>query len=594
MSEKTKLVDNGGGDSCPGTPASPCERSKGMPVPVPHANRMPSSGSLGAGSYGSYSYSRSPPTGGFTKSPNAALHGKVVLTKQPSTSSLKNTPSSPGREGGRESAPSPTPSPGPDPSLSVNDPTPMLMSRSHPQFHRKAYYEAIVKNARQIGETESQAGAFDHLLDQPIGAHEGFVSLEDAVQYQIVWLSSFFRNPLEEGAARGGGSLSIIFTIWTTMCGSTMLSLPWAFAQAGFLMSLVVFFGGFFVSLYTCRMIYKQSRHLGESDYFKIIKQMSPLVEAISTWTSTLVLVVALMSYHIYATQSITGCFSPSAPGWINKTTVAFLLAGLQFLISFIKNLDPLFKMSTFAIFFVLFNMSFIIVKSINHIGDRSCGTDGSEDEGVDNLSMYSSTWPKFAAVLCLSFFLHNLICPILSTASNKASEGRDMILGYSGTALCYLMPGLTSLLGYRYCNVSQNFLDSDMFPHDDYYALVARICVVMQNCMVYPLLVFICRSQVKIFFNQQGALFSAVSGFFIIIIATLPAAFGIGVGSICSIGGGVCGLVWIYFLPLSIHFWIKKSEGSKIDTLDVIGKAFILIYGLTTVGLLFQQTIMG
>ena len=49
-----------------------------------------------------------------------------------------------------------------------------------------------------------------------------------------------------------------------------------------------------------------------------------------------------------------------------------------------------------------------------------------------------------------------------------------------------------------------------------------------------------------------------------IILLAGIPAAFGIGVGDIASIGGGVCGLIWIYLLPISVHFWMKYRDGEQ------------------------------
>ena len=469
---------------------------------IPAAQRQ-----LSQTSMGSLSMRRSSPQAGdFGKSP--MVHGRIVLSKHPSSGTMPTgqlPPPSPSGEtptgilDSKETA-----SPPESPKQYCEDThTPMLMGRSHPQWNRKAYYEAGVKYARQTGETDEDATAFDHLLEQPIEDHEHLTTVDDAVFYQIVWLDSFLNN---QSGVKGGGSISIIFTIWTTMCGSTMLSLPWAFGQAGFLMSLVVFVGGFCVSLYTVRMIFLQAKVLKEKDYFSVLRRMSPLVEVIATWTSTLVLIVALMSYHIYATQSVVGCFKKDSSSFISKFNIALLIAGIEWVVSFVKNLEPLFKASTFAIVFVLFNMSFIIIKSIMAFNSDTCpssssSSTGSEDSDVDNFAMYTSTWPQLASVLCLSFFLHNLICPILGSSKNPDKNGRDMFLGYFGTAMCYLAPGLMSIAGFRHCPIEQNFLE--MFPYDDKFALIARISVVFQICMVYPLLVFLCRSQIFTFYKS-------------------------------------------------------------------------------------------
>ena len=417
-----------------------------------------------------------------------------------------------------------------------SQPTPMIMSRTHPQYHRKAYIEAGVKFAREKGETQSQAGAFDHLLDY---RNLDFENMEEALVDQMDWIDHFFFKKAKDSRSKKSSSASIIFTIWTTMCGSTMLTLPWAFAEAGFMMSLIVFFGGFCVSLYTCRMIYVQSLRMQEKEYFRIIRKMSPIIEVGAQWTSTLVLVVALMSYHKYATQCILGLTS-TRNEFLQNSYVAITFGVVQFFISFVKNLGPLFKLSTFSIVFVLFNMSFIVIKSIQVANDSSLCPNtvttpsppinstlefeeysfGADvfydwDEGVvygasphkNGFSLYKSTWPRFAAVLCLSFFLHNLICPILDNSASPGKAARDHFLGYAGTALCYMLPGLSALFGYRNClegSVLSNFLDPKMFPADDYFAFVCRICVLMQNSMVYPLLTYLCRSQVFEFFRDS------------------------------------------------------------------------------------------
>eukprot|EP01060_Flectonema_neradi_P036125 TRINITY_DN6873_c0_g1_i1.p1 TRINITY_DN6873_c0_g1~~TRINITY_DN6873_c0_g1_i1.p1 ORF type:complete len:606 (+),score=62.64 TRINITY_DN6873_c0_g1_i1:79-1818(+) len=545
----------------------------------------------------------SPQAGDFGKSP--MVHGRIVLSRHPSSGTIQSgqLPSSPGPPIPSGDTPTgildsrETASPPDSPKQGVAEHTPMLMGRSHPQWNRKAYYEAGVKYARQTGETDEDATAFDHLLDQPIEEHEHLTTVDDAVFYQIVWLDSFLND---QTGVKGGGSLSIIFTIWTTMCGSTMLSLPWAFGQAGFMMSLVVFAGGFCVSLYTVNMIFLQAKILKEKDYFSVLRRMSPVVEIIATWTSTLVLVVALMSYHIYATQSVVGCFAKDSSSFINKFNIALLIAGIEWVGSFVKNLEPLFKASTFAIVFVLFNMAFIIIKSIVAFGSDTCPdssssgggapSDSSDGSNIDNFAIYTSTWPQLASVLCLSFFLHNLICPILGSSKNPEKHGRDMFLGYLGTALCYLAPGLMSIAGFRHCSIEQNFLE--MFPYDDKFALVARISVVCQICMVYPLLVFLCRSQIFTFYKNlpNNNLTSGAVSMIIILLAGIPAAFGIGVGDIASIGGGVCGLIWIYLLPISVHFWMKHKQGDRNTIIDICIKVAILGYGFTSVGLLFKQ----
>ena len=50
-------------------------------------------------------------------------------------------------------------------------------------------------------------------------------------------------------------SYVMVFSIWNTMIGTIVLSLPWAFQQAGLLLSICLCFSSYIVSFYTCKLI---------------------------------------------------------------------------------------------------------------------------------------------------------------------------------------------------------------------------------------------------------------------------------------------------------------------------------------------------
>ena len=50
-------------------------------------------------------------------------------------------------------------------------------------------------------------------------------------------------------------SYVMIFSIWNTMIGTIVVSLPWAFQQAGLLLSICICFSSYVVSFYTCKLI---------------------------------------------------------------------------------------------------------------------------------------------------------------------------------------------------------------------------------------------------------------------------------------------------------------------------------------------------
>ena len=47
----------------------------------------------------------------------------------------------------------------------------------------------------------------------------------------------------------------VIFSIWKTMIGTAVVSLPWAFEESGIALGLIISFVSFLISFYTCKLI---------------------------------------------------------------------------------------------------------------------------------------------------------------------------------------------------------------------------------------------------------------------------------------------------------------------------------------------------
>ena len=67
------------------------------------------------------------------------------------------------------------------------------------------------------------------------------------------------------------GSLVIIFSVWKTMLGSAVVSLPWAYQQAGLVLGTFISFTSFIISYYTCYLIIYTARK--DSDFFDTVKR---------------------------------------------------------------------------------------------------------------------------------------------------------------------------------------------------------------------------------------------------------------------------------------------------------------------------------
>ena len=66
-------------------------------------------------------------------------------------------------------------------------------------------------------------------------------------------------------------SLVVIFSVWKTMVGTAVLSLPWAFELAGIGLGLIISLVSFLISFYTCKLIVDQAGN--DADYSITLKK---------------------------------------------------------------------------------------------------------------------------------------------------------------------------------------------------------------------------------------------------------------------------------------------------------------------------------
>ena len=74
-----------------------------------------------------------------------------------------------------------------------------------------------------------------------------------------------------EEQAPQSSSLVIIFSFWSTMAGSAITQLPWAFQQSGFILGIVISLTSFLISYYTCNLIIITAKN--DKDYIFTLKK---------------------------------------------------------------------------------------------------------------------------------------------------------------------------------------------------------------------------------------------------------------------------------------------------------------------------------
>jgi amino acid permease len=56
------------------------------------------------------------------------------------------------------------------------------------------------------------------------------------------------------------GSFTIIFTVWNNLLGASLITIPWAFSNAGLIVGTLIVFLSFLISYYTTWLIIKLTR----------------------------------------------------------------------------------------------------------------------------------------------------------------------------------------------------------------------------------------------------------------------------------------------------------------------------------------------
>ena len=105
------------------------------------------------------------------------------------------------------------------------------------------------------------------------------------------------------------GSASIIFTLWNTMMGSTLLIMPYCFQQAGWLLSALLSIFAAVVSQYSCSLILRYGMHsLGPSAEFADLayEHLGRAGWTAALAASLLVVLAAACAMHLYMAHSLT------------------------------------------------------------------------------------------------------------------------------------------------------------------------------------------------------------------------------------------------------------------------------------------------
>ncbi|KAK3856281.1 hypothetical protein Pcinc_016879 [Petrolisthes cinctipes] len=416
-----------------------------------------------------------------------------------------------------------------------------------------------------------------------------------------------------------------IIAIWNTMMGTSLMTMPWAFGQAGFLGGLIIMLGMALLALYTATCLLTLQKTMGmegaSQELSRVCKQLvgggalGRVLEGLTVTFSVLTLVGAqvvywvLMSNFLFNTGEViydmlqgeihndssnallcppnvteqTGNFvAPDPVGfhhwWQQDLTVPlYLIVPFLFLLN-LRDAKIFTYFNSLGAISVLVMYLFVIFKAATW-GININFTDPS-NTFYD--PFFKNTFMCLTGTLSLAYFIHNCIVTIMQGNRHQENNVRDLSIAYTLVALTYIPIGVlfyTSFPLPKYCIVD-NFLDN--FPPHDVLLAVVRGFLFFQILTVYPLLGFFIRNQLFTYFLGPGHTFYLPRVMFLnallITFSVLVAIFYPNIGFIIRWVGAISGLAYIFLLPCLTHMLALHTQGRLTYPLAMLHTVIIIL----------------
>lgn len=357
-------------------------------------------------------------------------------------------------------------------------------------------------------------------------------------------------------------SVRTIFSIWNTMMGSTLMALPWGYAQAGLVGGVVMTLVVGFIAWYTCWLILKLTHN--HNDLFELAEEYLGTSGRFVSWLCAILFGIGiLISYDILMTVSLLdtvegfrlfanhGAHVP-VPYW-NRYIAAGVVSLLVLPLALLKRHSLLVKINTFSIILLIYIIVFFLGSSIKEgVGD------------VPTSGIFKLRFGWLSGVLTASFVLHNALINITRSQRNPENNLRDLSLGFVAVIVSYLLVGSICYIAYQHSDIvrrhgfSEDFLSN--FPLTNIGAIIARICLVFYLLSAFPIMCTILRIQFfGMLWQSQFPSWSLVIGLNVILVAigTVFAMFLPHVSSVLRYVGSTSGVVLVFILP-PLMYWLK------------------------------------
>ncbi|KAL0211836.1 hypothetical protein RCL1_005462 [Eukaryota sp. TZLM3-RCL] len=349
-----------------------------------------------------------------------------------------------------------------------------------------------------------------------------------------------------------------IFSIVSTMLGSSVLAMPWGMQNSGFIYGwiLAIIIGS--VCFYTCTLLGRHTkRHSDFADVLTLI--YGPFAGRIAHISSALVVIGASISYCCILSDDVASVYTAVLSFFkdeesitsIRKIVPVFLLV-ILIPLACLRKVDLLVSISSYGIISVCFVLFTVYFSSIKKGLDIVPGELIKPGPHVQNL----------AGLFMTAFFIHNLVTTIRSKQRFPQKMTRNLGIAYLIVGFCYVSVGSFGWLAYRKDGVIlQNWLE--ILEHSDPIAIAARCLLIVQILVVYPILVHLIRQAMFGLFKVKYP--TSFNSFFVsLLVVCIGTSFAIWypqIGDVLRYIGGFSGMLYIFGFPCMVHITIKRRQ---------------------------------
>ena len=397
-------------------------------------------------------------------------------------------------------------------------------------------------------------------------------------------------------------SFQIVFSIWNTMIGSSIVSIPFNVYNTGIIPTIFIGLLYGYICYLTCSVVVRLGGK--ENDFAVVVynyfyygfgKRAAKVGKYVQIIFNLMINIGATFIYFLIINQNLFPCIclflrvfkfdidpDDLAPHFdkFSLFYCALIVSLLIFPLTILREMHFLAKFNSLGIYFVSVLLIFVIYRGIATMATDSFKFEYKENKKGNEeryLYLFGENPGILTGTLSLGLFCHSVILPLMKNNRNPENNQRDLFLGYVCVSLTYIIIGIFGYIGFSGSEFEPDFKDNwfRFFESDNYLILVLRILNVIQLSSIFPILFYAVRNQLfsnffKSYHKSKSCVPLIVFSISLLSLCIIVLYFCYDLlGTLIAYIGAATALVLIYTIPSiinMINYYIKHQPNEEIE----------------------------